>query len=264
MGRCDHCAPTEPSVAKVQMSSFSYISYYLLFGMAWCLALADLGKEAKASSMEVLGHSEWKDVTVAVHSTTEPKVFQVPARKSWFRCKLPYLGGASVPVTAFVTKNGNAWIGPEGAGTNFYIETEKGVLRGYYDGSGRLLWCESLVTMPSDSGISIDKVIAQFERKPDGDALFNAGILCRQETEKIRYTFFAEALDWGHRLRIANQPAGLVLGAGIVRAQVTGGMLRLELENKGHGLDYAASVWIDINSKKVVKAMEKGQQVYPK
>lgn len=251
-------------MAKVRIIFVSSIHCCLLLGVTCYHALADPGKDKKPLFMEVLGHSEWKGITIDLHSTMQPGVIHVPAKKSWFRCKILYLGGASVPVTAFVTKKGNLWVGPEGAGINFYIETEKGVLRGFQQGLGEILWCESLVTMPRDPKISIDQLIAQFERHPDGDAIHDAGIICRRETEKIRYTFFSEALDWDHRLRLPNQSAGLLLGAGIVGIQVIGNTLRLELENKNPELNYAVSVWVDINSKKVLKAVEKGKQVYPK
>lgn len=256
-----HRIADELSVAKFCMSSSSYISYCLLLGMAWCHAFADQGKEGKALYMEVLGHSEWKDITITVHSTTEPKAFQVPARKSWFQCKILYLGDANVPVTAFVTKKGNVWLGPEGPELNFYIETEKGVLRGCEQGLGEILWADSLITRSRDTKNSLDELIAQFERKPDGDALHDAGIICRRENDKIRYTHFREPLDWSHRLPISS---GRLTGASIAKIEVTGNTVRVELENKDPEINYAVSVWINLKSKGIIKAVEKGKQVYPK
>lgn len=220
---------------------------------------------------KITGHSEWKPMTIDLHSTSQAGLIQIGGRKAVFEgvtagmMATVTVFSLKIPMTAFVSPRGHVWVGPE---KHFYVETAKGVIGGVYR-DGRVFWYDSLVARKKDLKISIEKCIELFEREIDGNTLIIFNGACPLNAEGhptecagIRGIDLSPPLDFDIVREVPPGPAPKPSDIRLVGVQVTENIVRMGL--KAMRGQYTAAVWIDIASKKVLKAEENGRQVYPK
>ncbi|MCX6897806.1 MAG: hypothetical protein NT105_03825 [Verrucomicrobia bacterium] len=246
----------------------------------------------------ITGHSEWKPVTIKIHSTMQAAVVRVEGKKSLWGLEVAWpLAVKGIfapstpkdPVVGFITPRGNIWVGRE---KHFYIESSAGVVGADYKNG--IVWFESMVARKGQDKTTLDDCLKLFEREIDGDtlALFGSDIeMAADGTRTLcpltHFTGLIPPLD-PEILREPmplepTSPPGDVHLNGI---QVTGNTLRLDLKSRRDGLfqlneavlnpnklqnfspkgwrgQYVASVWIDIPTRKVINAKENARSTWP-
>jgi len=236
--------------------------------------IREIQRQAEACPTKKKLHSGWEPVTIELHSTSRGKPVRVAAKKSeYYAASSPSF--ALMPslehVTAFVTDRGNIWLGPALA---FYIETEKGVVGAFRKRDDLIMWCESIFKRKPNEKPDLEAVIRRFENEVDGRTLRIAaghydmhpltGLSpADQDASAKRVTDFIYGLGEfflsGNSMPIATSSFPSV--------QVEGKTVRLGLKGRrrlGSGGNGSATVWIDIESKKVLKTEWDGKQVWPK
>ena len=162
-------------------------------------------------------------------------------------------------ITAFVVKNsGNVWIGPR---KDVYVDTASGVI-GLRVTAGAIMWMESMVEPASNGNITLDEAIDQFHTKLDVHKLHMAdGHPGSNEWAKRHITrledFLKEAFFYVDR----DQPQ-YTTHVRIVAVEVSGDDVKLDLENGN--TKRKGSVWVNLESRKVTKAVEDNEQTFPK
>lgn len=226
--------------------------------------MQEMARQLQATPTEKKPKSNWEAATIELHSasggslvsrlfsSSRQKPVRVNAKKSCYYG--PHIRWViEVPVSVFVTEKGATWVGPQ---QDFYVETESGVVGGKKWGDA-VLWCESLLGKRANENSDLDTLLARFDKEVDGNALMTAynGGYPRGESYLKRLTDFRWVL-----LNIYGQMPDS--GGDISGVQVEGNTVRLDL--KGCTAESSATVWIDITTKKLLKAVEDGKQVFPK
>lgn len=193
---------------------------------------------------------KWRQLTLQVHHTQDGRIEDVDARRTLYATR-----SFATPVTAFATRSGKVWAGPE---QQFYIETESNVTGGSIL-CEHVQWCECLIDNRIHENDNIDEVIEGFEKEVSASKLDDIGCslgkLGTRETELGRSGLSPEFFE------IQGKAAGNEMKTfrGI---QVAGNMMKLDLRsNDGKSV---ATAWIDIPSKKLSMLIENGKQVFPK
>lgn len=247
----------------------------------------------------IIGHSEWKPVTIEIHSTLQAGPVRVEGKISSWTLKiswpayLDHRGFKDTNTTAvlgFTAPRGDIWVGSE---KEFYVESLAGVLGGEYR-SGRLYWFESMVVRKGQDKTTLDDCLKLFEREIDGNTLelFNSDMGVAPDGELTpcrlsRVTELRPPLDPEILGNLALPPNTPTADIHVTGVQVTGNTLRLDLKSRRDVLfrlneavlnpsrlpslpakewkgQYVASVWIDIPSKEVIKAEENGRYTWPR
>jgi hypothetical protein len=199
--------------------------------------------------------SEWQDVTVRVHSIKAHKMARVRAKRAAYRVPKDALrsdcDGFSVVVVVFVIENGEIWIGPE---QDFYIETEMGVIGGKM-WCCKILWCESLTRKDPSDRWDVGRAMHHVKDAVSAASLFEA---CYGPDSVVEDAKRSTALRDFLEDFFDPSPNGGVEKAPTVK--VSAGILRLDCKSWHHN---TASAWIEIKSRKVMKTIMNGKQVYP-
>lgn len=215
---------------------------------------ARVSDEKEAAEMNKERVSDWKNMTVEVHSTCAAGTTRAHGKRGEYNSRIGSDAVAVFPVTAFVANGGQIWVGPE---QGFYIETPSGVVGGKMF-CGSILWCESLFPKRPNEKTDVDSIIARFEREVHGSTLQRAANAADEDLKVClkRYTRLLLVLPELFDPHFNNQEKT------IQAVRVTGKTLQFDL--KSHNGRCTATVWIDIESKKLLKAFEDGKQVFPK
>lgn len=246
----------------------------------------------------ISGHSEWKPVTIDLLSTMQAGSVRVEGKKSFWDLKISLPAGSEklfpsdsykMPVVGFIAPSGGIWVGPE---KKFYIESLASVVGAEHHEFG-IAWFESLVVGKGHAKTTLDDCLKLFEREIDATALdlCSGGIAVTAEGSpvtpagklvkcaRIHFTSWCPPLD---RETLGSCPGTTLGDVELIGVQVTGNTLRLNLKSKHpHFLrvksppsksgtesytwtktHYEASVWIDIPSKKLIKAEQNGRSRY--
>lgn len=306
-----------------------FVALALLLGLVATNTVAQVDKEVGVTvwkarehtpfPFSIIGHSEWKPVTIELHSTLQAGAVRVEGKKSFWELKISLPAGfekrdlsdtVKIPVVGFIAPRGGIWVGPE---KHFYIEDPSGVVGANYGGA--ICWFESLVVRKGHTTTTLDACLKLFERQIDGNTIVlfdKAYPIFAGGT--FTYCAGTHGTDLSPHLDpeilrgdppAPDSPPGDVHLTGV---QVTGNTLRLDLRSKRDGLfilkgamqtkeslsstgivvqiraanrpseiltlkvpsssgrtrgQYVASVWIDIPSKKVIKADENGRFMWP-
>lgn len=267
----------------------------------------------------IIGHSEWKPVTIELHSTMQSGTVRVEGKKSLWELKTTFPPGlvegvpwriSKIPVIGFIAPQGGVWVGPE---KEFYIESSAGVVGARYDGG--IYWFESLVYKWRQAKTTLEACLKLFERQIDGTTLdlFSGGQAVTPEGTPVtcarkQITDLSPHLDSEILLNMPPAPDSPPGDVHLTGFQVSGNMLRLDLKSRREGLfilkgamptkesvlssgtvvqiraanqpskiltlkvpsssgrtrgQYVASVWIDIPTRKVIKAEENGRFMWP-
>lgn len=153
--------------------------------------------------------------------------------------------------TAFVTDNGHVWAGRE---RDCYIETDSGIAGLDVRVQG-VLWADSEV-----SSVPMDKmktvwVVQSLEHEINSRGVI--GMLKYYSGDNmISFEFFKEYNDCNvsalECFELSHVAAPVEVAGNVVRLEVAG-----NLHNNG-------TLWIDMNTRKLLRAAIKGKQVYPK
>jgi hypothetical protein len=232
------------------------------------LYLLFIGTIAKCTAQEVNNNKDipmsktllvaWQNAASPdVHSAARQQVGHFITKKASYRTQVNLLKDwcINVSVTAFVSDQGGIWAGPE---QEFYVETQSGIVGGTLR-HGILLWCESLVSKRANERCDINSVVARFEKEVDGPSLataYNGGENRTAETLLKRLTDLREFLTYKFFRDAVN--AGGVFQSSLI----TGDDLQLNLKSND-GLS-TASLWLNLKTRKVVKSVVDGKQVFPK
>lgn len=205
-----------------------------------------------AEPLNKVRESEWKDVTVQLHLTgvttlSGGRSEQVRAKKANYSVLWPgdLYERVFVPVTVFVTSRGEIWAGLE---ENVYIETELGVIGASLD-LNDISWSESAIRKRTDGRCDIAEALDRFMQE-----------VSESDLQAIRKRSPSRTTD----LTPLTVSFGAMANNGcekISSASVTNGILRADFKSVWRD---EASAWIDIKTKKVVKAVFNGKQVFPK
>lgn len=227
--------------------------------------MVEITRQIEASPTKKLQKTTWEDTAIDVPLARPPSFFgrffasgpqksaRVAAKKSSYL--VPYhVTVAEIAVCVFVTDQGAIWLGPT---QDFYIETGIGVVGGRKLGHG-MLWTESMVNKRANEKSDVHSVITRFEKEVAGNSLvvaYNGGPGAPSEVLLKRLTNLAGVF------RDIYAPS-TDEGADIASVQAEGNTARLDL--KGYSGESSGTVWIDIKSKRLLKAEENGKQVFPK
>jgi hypothetical protein len=206
--------------------------------------------------------SDWSDIKVTLYRSTGEKV-QLDAKAGLFDIKM----GSRVVLpdallVAFVdVQNSKVWIGLADGGQtkvkDFYVETDLGIV-GVMGGIfvGTIIWQDNSI-MQATPAIKLNDLIEQFDRQINMQSA--AARAASELRMKTRMNFRPYFRDWFFYQEVGASMSGSTL---IQNVEVHGGRMRLDFTSEA--LHIPGSVWIDLNTWKLVKAVEYGKQVYPK
>lgn len=177
-----------------------------------------------------------------------------------------------VPITVFVTRNGDMWVGHE---QSFYLETDSGVV-GIRTRNRAVKWSVSLVAKQNDKPV-LEEILRRLESTVTAQEMAS-GVKAGTDRNKshdrfsgldmLQHIYFCpNAVD---DLHLAFSTITGLHAVNVEAIRVEGGELRMELrDGKYPGIKiplgrYSATLWIDIKTRKVTKAIENGKQVFPK
>jgi len=239
----------------------------LLYGIAFTAFQSDLksqeSNERDAVAMEKIQYTSWEDIKIQVHSTLVVSPFEVIAKRALYGYET-IRGPYRFTTTAFVTERGNSWVGQE---SDFYVETGSGVLGAQLSTAGRLKWSESLVELEQvpPANREVDQVIERFDAQVTLLQFLNSRNP-RDRELTLKWTTDLRSIEGGNLFKdrsffASGYRSSNSGDAKIVSVEVADGEVRLDIKNSV--ADRAGSVWIDIESRKVTKATEAGEQTFP-
>jgi len=140
---------------------------------------------------------------------------------------------------------------------DFYVETDLGIV-GVMGGIfvGTIIWQDNSI-MQATPAIKLNDLIEQFDRQINMQSA--AARAASELWMKTRMNFRSYFRDWFFYQEVGASMSGSTL---IQNVEVHGGRMRLDFTSEA--LHIPGSVWIDLNTWKLVKAVEDGKQVYPK
>ena len=206
---------------------------------------------------------QWESKSQAVHRVGNRSPADVVSKEAIYEFEFGDPGDTlGFAVTAFAASaGGQVWVGPK---QDFYIETDSCVVGGKLRMSGGLLrWCESMVeTKRGERQISLKEAISRFDKEVDLMTFFEA-ISRDADTKWLEQhmtdlrNVLKDRFFYADR-RGGQQPAEIR----IVAVEISGEEVRLDLQNVT--AKRTGSVWIDIKSRKVTKAVEDKEVTFPK
>lgn len=231
---------------------------------------ANTQKEKKEVLLYKERQSEWKDVTIQVYSTGKDGQERVNGKSAYYHIRHSDAREVAamkkgygfelivrVPVTVFVTKSGRVWAGAE---QQFYIETDSRIFGGkmwvMY-----LLWNESLLAKGPNEITDVYKALRRFDLEDNALELENTYDNTRGPDEN-RVNRLMCMSDYLSSFFVGDTShIGLFPWAKAFRGvHVSGTAVRLDFQ----GVASKGSVWVDIESRKVLRSVENGKQVFPK
>jgi hypothetical protein len=185
----------------------------------------------------------WTNTTIQLYSVYKPGPAVVRAK----RCERLR---NNVRLTAFVSDNGHTWAGRAADSQDtFYVETESGIFFVFVVDT-EVLWEQSEIAWNPAGRNDVDSVIDRLVNKHISDRS-----TAPQRTEKGGTTTL-RCLDGPSRCALDELSLARIDQA----VQVIGNAMRLELRSERAKV----SVWIDLNSKGLLRVVENGKQVFPK
>ena len=198
----------------------------------------------------------WAKKNIALYSMTgvtrkliaKWAIYQIPDDQTGrFPMQFPTIAFSDV-------KNGSVYVGNE---ADFYIETDSSIIGGTLELGGAIRWSESLI-LGIKKGWKVDNVIDAFEKQVDGKKWVKTWR--SSPVEPFQKIYLAPILGSDF---VAASPTVSQIGQPILdKVSVNDGILNLDLENQTKTIK--ASIWIDIKSFKIKKAIRNGEQVFPK
>jgi len=191
-----------------------------------------------------------------VNTAVSDRIEQVRAKKMmyYFYFRNPIGDRFAFSVTVFVTLRGQVWVGPK---QEFYIETKSGVVGGKLE-MGNIFWCHSLINKRAGEEMSLETALERLRQEVSLSNLEEAyqysrdPELLRKRVTEI-HDLFCDAGVFAHSA-ILEEIGGVAVEMYTVRVD-----LKWQSTSR-----IIASAWIDIESRKLLKATAEGKRVYPK
>jgi hypothetical protein len=201
----------------------------------------------QAMTMKVITNTTWTARTNALYSLAGT-VRLVNTKESVYTFQFTSAHTGDIPVAVLVNDaTKTVWAGRK---AEFYIETDSGIV-GIRDDVGVLQWDSGLITKLKP-GETLDDAVHRFETEVDHPKLGDPPTQWIEIRRVLNPWFFTNPEG-------SSRPWG---GSSIKKFAINKGELQLDLESPT-GI-YKTSVWIDIKTRNIVKAIENGQQVFPK
>jgi hypothetical protein len=161
-------------------------------------------------------------------------------------------------ITAFVvSESRHVWIGP---GREVYVDTSSGII-GLSNACGAIYWMESMIDPERDGKVTLDEAISEFHETVTMPKLFLAkGHGSSNEWDRRHITHLEEAFNRGFFFLAVNQ-SQQITNVQITGVDVSGDTLRLDLDNPR--VKRKGSVWLDLTTRKVTKAVDGSEQTFP-
>lgn len=212
-----------------------------------------------------LNQPSWESKSQTLYSVGRQTPVEVPARLAQYEFAAVKAGESiEASVVTFVdTETWHVWAGLE---LDFYVDTDAGIVGAMLQG-GTVTWCESLIVATATENIGLDEAVKRLQKKVDYAQLIYvvngpAGTARRKWGEEhvtdLRYGVFKGdffAADRSGR----GQQRGEVNLSGIAVEEPS---IRLDIVNTT--AQRTGSVWIDIQSRKLVKVIDGDEQTFPK
>jgi hypothetical protein len=215
-----------------------------------------LPKEAEGKSLPKKIKGKWTETPITLYRANGSKE-NLSAKKAIYEVQTSTNHVYETAVVAFVdSQTGTPWIGMvDGGGDgeilDFFIETDSGIVGVTKFAPSCLLWRETLIAKTTP-GQTVDAVIDRFEREIDGWWLVGWGMADSPDESRERTEIQSRFQDWFFSPGVgSSQPATLTP----VSIEMSRGTLRLEF--KSPALGTTGTVWINPNTRKVVKASER-------
>jgi len=242
-----------------------------------CLPVSELHRqtEKRREEFKFVEPPNWQEWSGKMLRRDGQPPVKVVGKKAQCKVTGQYFGPnefAIAPFTVFVTDGGEVWAGPE---QSYYLETASGVI-GIRTRSRAIEWCESLVSKQKDK-TALEEILRHVESTMTAQEI-RSGVKAGTDrnNSRDRFTgldmlqsiyFCPNAVD---NLHVAFSTITGLHTVNVAAIRVEGGELHMELrDGKYPGVNiplgrYSATVWIDIKTRKVTKAIENGKQVFPK
>lgn len=198
--------------------------------------------------------NNWNDTTVALLSATHATPINIPAKE------LSLTGADAdfyLPIVAFVTSNGNMWIGPQ---QTYYYEDGSSVTGVYFTNQSQMIeWFESATFAgQSTAGINNNADLVSFlDNQVQLSELEDAAKPenCTIVATDLRRCF---ADDWFFATEEYSSLPGMM---NLTDIEVENSDIRFEIENETSSR--TGTVWIGAGSQAVVQASENGTTTFP-
>jgi len=162
--------------------------------------------------------------------------------------KAQYLPTNSMDIAVVAFRNphsGRVWVGHE---MEFYTETDSKIVGGFLK-SGVVRWCDGLVSKQND----LESAIGVFDKEVDGSALARS---CTGHDSDLRNVLRRRFITKGSDLDSET------IQSKVKSVATKNEQVQIDMENPvTHS---TASVWIETKTWKPIKAIEDGQQIFPK
>ncbi len=191
----------------------------------------------------------WKQTKQTLYSKNG-KTVVIDAKRCRFQFKKGNLHPIEISVLVFVNPaTGNVWAGRD---VDFYVETDSGIIGGWLPDC-ILQWRKSFIGK-INPGERLDDIAKRFAT----DKTYRAELITDDDLKPI-----ADLRNVVEPWFFAVQEGGSEppTSARSKKFQIKDGLLQMDLV----GLSAAkATVWVDLDTRKVVKAVENGKQTFPK
>jgi hypothetical protein len=221
-----------------------------LFIAITCLAQSCNQKRSKVMNKKL--KDSWSEAKSRVFQQNETSQTVIGSKRATFNVESEKGVVTTIPVVAFATPSGKTWMGPA---QDFYIETDSGIIGFQMRVGGELFWCSSLAKNPAPKaktpGATADPS-SEFEQDVSGSDLFDAHMGIDPDARLARITDLRQNVSsWFFSDSPGSSQTGL---AKIVGVEISGGQLKLDLTDQAG--KYSVTVWLDIKTKRGLKATE--------
>jgi len=200
-------------------------------------------EEMKERNMNIIKKTDWQVRTNDVLGIAK----QLEIREAVYRFQIKPDYAEDITVIAFKPPRSlHGWIGLR---MDFYIDTKTKIIGGSVSG-GIVRWCESRDVQFKNIGATIDR----FEKNVDSKLM--------QSCKGIPATDLRGVLRRSFLTRHGTTTDAVGANLNIKSVAKEEGKVRLDLEHPF--TKKKASVWIDLKTMKAVKAVQDGEQVFPK
>jgi hypothetical protein len=257
-------SPAVTRSARVRVAKRALVLSVCLIGavlVAPLQAQSPIGPQATDVRDELVKAPEWKSKSIKVYRDGNPVAVDAAAKEADYEFRtLPgsFADSFHFPVTAFVaSESQHVWVGPI---REVYVDTGSGVI-GLSNASGAIYWMESMIDPERDGKVSLDEVISEFHESVSMAKLFLAkGHPSSNEWARRHITHLREFFNRGFFFLAVDQPQQIT-NVQITGVDVSGDTLRLDLENPR--VKRKGSVWLDLTTRKVTKAVDGSEQTFP-
>lgn len=197
----------------------------------------------------VIERTPWNVVQIPVYSAIEEHVFHIDGRTFTYGLEYGPLGRIDVAIVALEMKGtGHIWIGPW---PDFFVDMKSGLLGATLQAGGRLVWMQGLA-QATTRRMNLNEALKQFDKSLNPDSLFSP--LPASAVTDLRRVF---RMSGAGLITYNSRPERLKID----RIAISRDQIQLDLTSPESST--SGQVWIDLESREVVTAVEGGRKVFP-